>query len=341
MPALPEKSDSKSQPAVISTPDDLQPDPAVDLNALISVVIPLKNEEGSLKELFNRIYTVFGSIGRKFEVVFIDDGSDDESFNILEALYTDFPKNIRVLQFRRNMGKAEALSAGFGFAAGEIIITMDADLQDDPEEIPRFLEALASGSDLVSGWKKVRHDPWHKVIPSRFFNWVVSKSAGLRLHDYNCGFKAYRREVLDEITLYGDLHRYIPFLANSKGFRVSEIVVRHHPRKAGRSKYGFARYFKGFFDLLTVIMLTRFASRPMHLFGVVGLVLLVLGFILNVHLTLQWFAGFPIGNRPLLVLGVLLMMVGLQTFSVGLIGEMINSNRGRDSRDVPVKKILK
>lgn len=316
-------------------------DPATSPDSLVSIIVPLKNEQDTIEELFKKVQHVLSGLGRRFEMIFIDDGSTDSSFDILEKLYAEHPDIVRVIQFRRNQGKAAALSEGFSLADGEIIVTMDADLQDDPEEIPRFFAALAEGNDLVTGWKKQRHDPLHKVIPSRFFNLVVSAASGLKLHDYNCGFKAYRAEVVKEITLYGDLHRYIPFLANSRGFRVDEIVVQHHARKAGASKYGGTRYFRGFFDLLTVIMLTRFSRRPLHLFGMIGIFMLVLGFLINLHLTLQWFAGYSIGNRPLLVLGMLLMVVGVQMFSLGLVGEMINSQRVRDTREIPVKKILK
>ena len=287
----------------------LAPDPAVDPDALISVVIPLKDEEGSLKELYTTIAGVFKSIGRDFEVIFVDDGSSDKSFEVLRQLYRESGGRAKVIRFRLNKGKAAALNAGFELAAGEIIFTMDADLQDDPDEIPKFLEALAKGADLVSGWKKVRHDPLHKVLFSRFFNWVVSSAAGLKLHDYNCGFKAYRKEVLEEIHLYGELHRYIPFLAKHRGFIVDEIVVEHHPRTTGVSKYGFSRVFKGFFDLFTVITLTKFSRRPLHLFGGVGGILFLIGLIINIILTWQWFHDQSIGDRPLLILGVLLMVV--------------------------------
>ncbi|MFH1676937.1 MAG: glycosyltransferase family 2 protein [bacterium] len=316
-------------------------DPAVDPDALISIIIPLKNEESSLRDLYSGIKNSLVAIGRKFEVVFIDDGSTDGSFKVLNELYQSEPDVVRVIQFRNNKGKAAALSAGFKLACGEIIITMDADLQDDPEEIPRFLEKLAEGSDLVTGWKKKRHDPWHKVLSSGIFNFVVSIAAGLKLHDHNCGFKAYRREVIEEIRIYGELHRYIPFLANSRGFKVQEIPIKHHARTTGVSKYGFGRHFKGFFDLFTVIMLTRFGRRPLHLFGAIGLTLFVIGLIINLWLTWIWIWGATIGQRPLLFLGVLLLVVGVQMFSIGLLGEMINSMRPDDRGDNPIRRILK
>jgi len=319
----------------------MPPDPAVDPNALISVVIPLKDEEGSLKELYGAIEDVFLTLGRDFEVIFVDDGSSDGSWEVLKELYRERGGRVKVIKFRMNKGKAAALAAGFEQAKGEIIFTMDADLQDDPGEIPNFLETLAKGADLVSGWKKVRHDPWHKVMFSRFFNWVVSSAAGLKLHDYNCGFKAYRKDVLEEIHLYGELHRYIPFLAKHRGFKVQEVVVKHHPRTSGVSKYGFGRVFKGFFDLFTVIMLTRFNRRPLHLFGGMGAVLFVIGLIINIILTWQWLHDQFIGDRPLLILGVLLMVVGVQIFTIGLVGEMIIALKPADKSDKPIKTILK
>jgi glycosyltransferase involved in cell wall biosynthesis len=335
MPALPDKITSVP-PADIDPPD-----PATDPAALISVIVPLKNEAGTLVELYDSVRTVMAGIGRKFEMVFVDDGSTDDSFKVLAELHRAHPDTVRVIRFRGNKGKAAALAAAFELAEGKIIFTMDADLQDDPSEMPRFLQSLASGIDLVSGWKRERRDPWIKVISSRFFNLVVSMASGLRLHDYNCGFKAYRREVIDEITLYGDLHRYIPFLANARGFVVGEIPVQHHPRGKGRSKYGWERYMRGFYDLFTVIMLTRFARKPLHFFGGIGTFLFGIGLIINLWLTWIWLWGASIGQRPLLFLGVLLMVVGVQIFTIGLIGEMINSLRPRDSGDSPIKTILK
>jgi len=335
MELLPEKIN----PLIVG--NGLPPDPAVDPDALISVVIPLKDEEGTLRELYGSIKNVFRKLGRDFEVVFVDDGSRDKSFDILKDLHREHVDSVKVIKFRMNKGKAAALNAGFDEAKGDIIFTLDADLQDDPEEIPKFLDALAKGADLVSGWKKVRHDPLHKVLFSRFFNWVVSRAAGLKLHDYNCGFKAYRKEVLEEIHLYGELHRYIPFLAKHRGFIVDEVVVQHRPRTRGKSKYGFSRVFKGFFDLFTVIMLTRFNRRPLHLFGGMGVILFVIGLLINMVLTWQWLHHQAIGDRPLLILGVLLMVVGVQIFNIGLVGEMIIALKPSDKSDKPIKIILK
>jgi glycosyltransferase involved in cell wall biosynthesis len=335
MTALPEEVVGAEKRGEIPT------DPAIDPNALLSIVVPLMNEAGTIRDLYDQVSRVLQEAGRRFEVVFVDDGSTDDSYEVLKALYLDNTEAVRVIKFRRNKGKAAALAAGFDLAEGDVIITLDADLQDDPAEIPRFLEALANGADMVTGWKKRRRDPWFKVASSRFFNFVVSLAAGLRLHDYNCGFKAYRREVIEEITLYGELHRYIPFLANARGFAVDEIVVQHHRRKSGRSKYGWGRYFRGFFDLFTVIMLTRFGRRPLHLFGSIGLVLFVVGLLINMWLTWIWLWGASIGQRPLLFLGVLLMVVGVQIFTIGLIGEMINSLNPQDKSDRPIRTILK
>jgi glycosyltransferase involved in cell wall biosynthesis len=233
---------------------------------------------------------------------------------------------VKGIRFRRNFGKSSALSAGFKKAVGDIVITMDADLQDDPTEIPRFIEMINKGYDVISGWKKVRYDPLSKTLPSRFFNRITAWATGVDIHDFNCGFKAYRKEVVKSIEIYGELHRYIPALAYGKGFTVGEIVVTHHPRKYGRSKYGWERLFKGLLDLFTVVFLTRFFKRPMHIFGGTGAVMFVLGFIINLYLVIHKFlTDTPIGNRPLLTLGVLCMILGIQSLSLGLLGEMINN----------------
>ncbi len=232
----------------------------------------------------------------------MDDGSRDGSWSVLSNLAASDPR-VRAIRFRRNFGKAAALTAGFAAARGERIFTLDADLQDDPAEIPRFLERLDEGYDVVSGWKKTRHDPWHKVIPSRIFNGMVSRLTGCRLHDHNCGFKLYRREVVREVGIYGELHRFVPVLAHARGFRVGEIEVHHRPRKHGSSKYGFSRFLKGFLDLLTVRFLTRFRQRPLHILGALGVVMLTVGLVGLTYLAVLWVIGDrPIGNRPLLLL---------------------------------------
>lgn len=288
----------------------------------ISVVIPLKDEAESLQEFHDRLVAVFTERGDRYELIFVDDGSTDASLDVLMRL-REGNACVKVIQFRRNFGKAAALSAGFEQARGGIVFTMDADLQDDPKEIPHFIEKLDSGFDLVSGWKKKRHDPLSKRYPSKLFNWVTSRLTGIRLHDFNCGFKAYRREVVQSVDLYGELHRYIPALAGWKGFRVGELVVEHHARKFGRSKYGFERLARGLFDLLTVMLLTRFSKRPLHLFGMLGLVSGLLGFGFLAYLTVEWLLGHPIGHRPLLTFGALFMISGIQLISLGMLSEMI------------------
>ncbi len=266
---------------------------------MISVVIPVYNEKESLETLHRELSQVFEAHGEA-EFLFVDDGSRDGSWEVIERLAAQ-DSRVRGIRFRRNFGKAAALSAGFSVVRGEIVFTMDADLQDDPAEVPRFLEALGQNLDVVSGWKKTRHDPWHKVGPSRVFNWMVSRLTGCELHDHNCGFKVYRREVLDEVDLYGELHRFVPVLAHVRGFRVGEITVNHRARKFGSSKYGVSRLVKGFLDLLTVRFLTRFGQRPLHVLGVLGLLFLALGALGLGWLAIEWVLGNgPIGNRPLL-----------------------------------------
>lgn len=266
----------------------------------ISIVLPVYNEAESIPELYQSIKTVLEDMEKDFELIMIDDGSTDDSMKLMEEIHKKDPR-VKIIQFRRNFGKAAALSAGFQKARGEIVFTIDADLQDDPREIPRFLEMIESGYDLVSGWKKRRNDPLSKTLPSKLFNKVTALVTGINLHDFNCGFKAYRSEVLNDLELYGELHRYIPALAGWKGFKVGELVVEHHARKYGVSKYGFGRFTKGFFDLLTIILLTKFAKRPLHLFGTMGLIHLLLGVLALLYLTIIWVMGHVIGSRPLLV----------------------------------------
>ena len=308
----------------------------------ISVVIPLFNEVGSLVELHRQLTEVLGALDRRYEILFVDDGSKDGSDEVLVDLFQR-DENVSVYTLRRNFGKAAALSTGFAHAQGKIIFTLDADLQDDPTEIPRFLDKLNDGFDLVVGWKKRRHDPLHKVISSRFFNMTNRVFFGLFLHDMNCGFKAMRREVLGEIGLYGELHRYIPIYAHAAGFAVTEIQVTHHPRKHGVSKYGIERYAKGFFDFLTSILLTKFAKRPLHLFGGVGMVLGFVGVAICAVLSYQWIMGDTLSDRPLLILGVMLIILGVQTISIGLIGEMLihrEETRGQGTEH-PIRDVLR
>ena len=303
---------------------------------MLSVVIPVFNENASLAELYGEIVAAASRHHLELEIVFADDGSTDGSW----ATICDFgrkDRRVRGVRLRRNFGKAAALSAGFDQSRGHILITMDGDLQDDPEEIPRFLDTLESqGLDLVSGWKRTRQDPAGKRLPSRLFNWVTRRLAQVDLHDFNCGFKAYRREVLGEVAVYGELHRYIPVLASRRGFAVGEIEVHHRPRLHGVSKYGWDRLYKGLLDLITVLFITRYTRRPLHLFGAVGLVFLAGGFGINLYLAILWARGSYLSNRPLLLLGILLMLLGIQVLTTGLIGEMITFKnfRRRDSYSV-------
>jgi glycosyltransferase involved in cell wall biosynthesis len=294
---------------------------------LISVVIPLLNESGSLPELGERIHrTLTEMTGGSYEVIFVDDGSTDNSYEVIRGLHREDPR-VRAVRFRTNYGKSAALAVGFERARGEYVFTMDADLQDDPAELPAMMEKLKSGYDLVSGWKKTRHDPWHKTMPSKVFNSVVRAVTGLHIHDFNCGLKLYRREVLPHLSVYGEMHRYLPAQAHWKGFRVTELPVQHHARKHGVSKFGVSRFLKGFLDLMTLVLTTKYAQRPLHVFGTIGMVLSAIGFAVDGWLTVEWFMGkTALTNRPLALLGVLLIIVGVQLISIGLIGEMIAKN---------------
>lgn len=301
---------------------------ATDLrHPLISVVIPLYNEEGSLEELARRLEVTLGQMaGDAYEVILVDDGSRDGSFEKIRAIHERNPRFSSV-RFRTNHGKSAALNVGFQRARGEYIFTMDADLQDDPDELPAILAELQSGYDLVSGWKQVRHDPWHKTAPSKLFNKVVQTVTGLHIHDFNCGLKGYRREVIPHLSVYGEMHRYLPAQAHWQGFRVTELPVKHHKRQHGVSKYGMSRFVKGFLDLLTLILTHRYAQRPLHVFGGVGTIVAAAGFIIDLWLSIEWALGLTsLTNRPLALLGVLMIIVGVQLISIGLIGEMIAKN---------------
>jgi glycosyltransferase involved in cell wall biosynthesis len=303
---------------------------------VISVVIPVLNEADSLRELHREIQQVARVGELDVEIVFVDDGSTDGSWPIIREL-AEGDGQVSGVRFRRNFGKAPALSAGFRAARGEIILTLDADLQDDPAEIPRFLKELQTGLDVVSGWKKKRHDPWHKVWPSRVFNFLVSRLTGVKLHDHNCGMKCYRAEVFREVRLYGELHRFIPVLAHARGFKVGEIPINHRPRKFGRSKYGVRRFVKGFLDLLTVKFLTGFGRRPQHLLGAIGLIAFGLGILGLIYLATIWVLtnGFgydfePLHRRPLLIYSAAALLVGAQMMSIGFLAELITAYQGRD-----------
>jgi glycosyltransferase involved in cell wall biosynthesis len=311
---------------------------------VISIVIPLHNEERSIALLYDELDAALQPLAEEWEAVFVDDGSTDGSFAALTRLHARHD-NVRVIRLRRNFGKATALATGFDNARGETIVTLDGDLQDDPAEIPRLLAKLDEGYDLVSGWKTHRRDPLRRRIPSRIFNWVTGRVSGLRLHDMNCGLKAYRAEVVHGMRLYGELHRFIPVLAHYRGFRATELPVNHRPREHGRSRYGVERYVRGFLDLLTVSFIGRYRHRPLHLFGGLGLVLGTIGFVVLTYLTILKALGHAIGDRPLLTLGVLLVVVGLQFFSLGLMSEMLTSQYeesagGREQAELHVDEIL-
>ncbi len=300
----------------------------------LSVVIPILNEEESLPTLCEKLHIALEKLKFKPEVILVDDGSTDQSFTVIKEL-TQHYGYICALRFRRNQRKAAALAAGFREACGEIIVTMDADLQDDPEEIPNLLAALDEGFDLMSGWKKVRHDPLSKTLPSRLFNWVTSVVSGVRLHDFNCGLKAYRREVVEDALpyLYGELYRYLPAIAHWAGYRVGEIPVVHHPRRFGKSKFGYRRLLSGFLDLLTITFVVRFMTTPMHIFGGLGLSVSLIGFSICAYIAFLWYEYGNIQDRfPLLLLGVLLVIVGIQFFSTGLLGDMLASLYQRGGR---------
>jgi glycosyltransferase involved in cell wall biosynthesis len=320
-------------PVSPAVPTAVSPEPA-ELD--VSVIVPVKDEADTVGELSARVLAVLDRLGKSCEIIFVDDGSRDGTpLRIKEARERD--PRVKLVRLRRNFGKAAALCAGFDHSMGRVVITMDGDLQDDPDEIPRFLTTLEEQDlDLVSGWKRRRHDPVSKTVPSRLFNWVTRQLAQVDLHDFNCGFKAYRREVLAEIAVYGELHRYIPVLASRRGFAVGEIEVTHHPRRHGVSKYGWDRFYKGLLDLITVLFITRYTRRPLHLFGALGLLFLTSGFGIDAYLALRWFGGEDLSNRPLLLLGILLMVLGFQVLTTGLIGEMITFKnfRRRDSYSI-------
>jgi glycosyltransferase involved in cell wall biosynthesis len=297
--------------------------------ALTSVVLPVLNECEGLEELGQALLAVAAAHGLLFEVIFVDDGSRDASWEkICQLARAD--SRLRGIRFRRNFGKAAALAAGFDAAQGQVVFQMDADLQDDPSEIPKFLAKLEEGFDVVNGWKQQRQDAWHKIWPSRVFNWLVSGVTGLKLRDHNCGLKCFRAAVVKEMPLYGELHRFLPVMAHARGYRVAELPVRHHARRFGKSKYGFDRFVKGFLDLLTVVFLTVFEQRPLHLLGGVGLPAFLLGAAGLSYLAVCWVLarlgvhGFgPIGTRPLLICSLACLIIGFQMLAIGFLGELI------------------
>ena len=300
-----------------------------DSNIKLSIIVPLYNEEESIPQLAEEIRDAVKKLSLEYELIFIDDGSKDGSFKQIISLASS-DSRIKCLRFRRNYGKAAALSEGFKEANGELVITMDSDLQDDPSEIGALIDKINEGFDVVSGWKKSRKDPWSKKLPSKLFNLVTGIMSGIRIHDFNCGLKIYKADVIKTISVYGEMHRYIPVLAKLAGFSVTEVVVNHRARLYGKTKFGADRFLKGFLDLVTVIFLGKYNRNPLHFFGKIGTIILTVGFIINLYLTIQWVGGIWIGNRPILFLGVLLMIVGIQFISLGLLAEMITS-RGNES----------
>ena len=296
---------------------------------VLSVVVPLLNEEESLPELALQLETEIKkipNIGDRYEVIFVDDGSTDDSFEVIKSIRRRNPR-FRAIRFRRNYGKSAALSVGFASARGLLVATMDADLQDDPSELGSMIAKIKEGYDLVSGWKKKRYDPITKTIPSKFFNFVTSIASGVKLHDFNCGIKVYRSEVVKSLHIYGEMHRYIPALASRLGFKVGEVPVQHHRRRYGTTKFGASRFIKGFLDLLTFIFTTRYLKRPLHFFGTLGSLLALSGIGLDIYLTVEWIMGKTyLSNRPLALFGVALIIVGVQLVSMGLLGEMLAKN---------------
>ncbi len=287
----------------------------------LSFVIPALNEEESIPQLYQEI--VENCLSYDYEIIFIDDGSSDKTYQVMRDISIK-DKCVKVIKFRKNFGKAYALDIGFNNVSGDIIFTMDADLQDNPIEIRNFLEKMKEGYDLVTGWKVKRRDPISKRLPSKLFNWVTSKTFKLKLNDYNCGFKAYSKDLVKELDIYGEMHRYVPALADAKGFKVGQIPVHHRAREFGKSKYGFERYLRGFLDLLTVKLITKFNRSPLYLFGGIGSILTIVGTLLGLYLTIMKYAmGMPLSNRPALFLSILLILAGIQFFSIGLLGELI------------------
>lgn len=297
----------------------------------ISIVVPLFNECESLTELFAAIDAVLREKQLTYEVLFVDDGSTDGSFDVCTRLHAAHPQQVRVIRFSRNFGKAAALSVGIADATGDVIITMDADLQDDPVAIPGMLKKIDEGWDVVSGWKKKRYDPLSKTVPSKFFNWFTSIVSGVRIHDFNCGFKAYRAQSAKSLEIYGDRHRYLPVLAHWNNNRVTEVEVPHHPRKYGKTKYGWDRLITGAFDLLTLVFLHRYMRRPLHFFGLLGVLFCAVGTVILAYFGVEWIITGAMKIRPLVLLSVGMEIMGIQFVSIGLIGELVaNTNNNKD-----------
>jgi glycosyltransferase involved in cell wall biosynthesis len=307
---------------------------------IISVLIPFLNESESLEELVRQIDLAIGAQAFEYEIVFINDGSTDDGVRVVRAMCARNPR-IRLVNLMRNFGKASALSAGIAHCRGDVVISMDADLQDDPKELPRFLEEIDAGYDVVSGWKQVRNDPISKTLPSKIFNYFIRKTFALDLHDINCGYKAYTRSAARALNLYGELHRFTPALLHAVGFSIKEIPVNHNPRRFGTSKYGFKRFIKGLLDLITVVLLTRYQTRPLHFFGGFAMLVGFAGFSMLFYLVILWFMGLgPIGNRPLFFLGILLLTTATQLFGVGLIAELLQTSQLTESGKYVLRELV-
>ena len=305
----------------------------------ISIVVPAYNEEGSICQLYKEITQVMNEFDLSFEIIFVNDGSSDNTQGILDGLQRNDPDHVMTIEFMTNFGKAAALRAGFEAARGHIIVQMDADLQDNPCELPKFIQKINEGYHVVVGWKQKRQDTFLKNETSKIFNGVTNLISEATLHDHNCGFKAYRAEVIKNMSLYGELHRYIAVLASAKGYRVTEIPIKHRQRKYGISKYGSSRFIKGFLDLLTIIFITKFQSRPLHFFGYLGLSFFSLGFIAASYLTvIKLLTDQSIGDRPLLLFSVMLMIMGVQIGVTGIVGEQIATMVYRNNGDYIIKK---
>ena len=301
-------------------------------NLSISIIIPVFNEKSSLNEIYIELSNTL-TIYQTWEIIFVDDGSNDGSYQIMKQI-AESDNRVIVVRLYKNFGKSDALAVGFDKAKGNIIITIDADLQDDPSEIPKLIDKIEEGRDLVSGWKQNRQDPVSKRIPSKIFNFVTRLFTGIKIHDINCGLKAYNEIVIKTLNIYGGFHRYIPVLAIQKGFSVTEVPVNHRPRKFGKSKYGGTRLFHGFFDLITTLFTTKYYNRPLHFYGFIGLILVLIGLIINIYLTIGWFHGIWIGNRPIFFLGILLLIIGIQFISLGLLGDLFVNISGKSDGKV-------
>lgn len=308
-------------------------------NPQVSVIIPAKDEERSLANLCTQIVSEIKKLKKSYEIIIIDDGSTDSTFRVASSLHKK-DKNIKVIRHRGNFGKAIALQSGFDASRGEIVITMDADLQDNPREIPKFIKKINQGYDLVSGWKKIRHDPFSKTFPSKIGNIFTRILTGIKIHDLNCGFKAYKKVVTQNLYLYGELYKYIPVLAQKQNFKVGEIIVTHRPRKYGKSKFGWSRNVKGFLDMLTVVFLTGYLRRPAHFFGTFGLISFSTGFTIGLYISyLRITTGSIQYRTPLLFLGILLMIIGIQLITTGLLAEMILFFQKKDYKGLISEKI--